>query len=154
MTGVRPHAEGEAPMIVRTLLAAAALALAACAPPPQETIEATPSPAAEGVSVETPEPNARVTSPLAVTGIAPANWYFVNQFPVRLVDAQDNEIAFAPAHPRVNWTENAEPKQFDAELSFEVEGETPAMLVLEEDMPGEGEEPRQLRIPVTLLPAQ
>lgn len=140
-------------MILRTLLAAVALALAACSPPPQETIEATPSPA-EGVSVDAPQPNARVSSPLTVTGIAPANWYFENQFPVRLLDAQGAEIAFAPAHPRVNWTENADPKTFDAELMFDVETETPAMLVLEEDMPGEGNEPRQLRIPVTLAPPQ
>jgi hypothetical protein len=102
--------------------------------------------------VDTPAANARVASPLAVTGIAPANWYFENQFPVRLLDAQGAEIAFAPAHPRVNWTENAEPKQFDAELSFDVESDTAATLVLQEDMPREGETPRQVRIPVTLLP--
>jgi hypothetical protein len=138
-------------MPIRALLKALAVTLAACAPPAQNAIEATPSPAAEGVSVEAPAANARVSSPLTVTGTAPADWFFENQFPVRLLDAQDNEIAHAPAQPRINWTEPG-PKSFDAELTFEVEVETSAMLVLEEDMPGEGVEPRQLRVPVTLLP--
>lgn len=95
-----------------------------------------------------PAANARVTSPLRVTGVAPANWYFENQFPVRLEDAQGNVIAEAPATPRVNWTENADPKEFDAELTFTATG--PATLVLQEDMPGEGETPRDVRVAVVL----
>jgi hypothetical protein len=131
-----------------------AAAIAACSPAP------TPAPAADNAVVAdiavvgAPAANARVASPLAVTGTAPANWYFENQFPVRLLDAQCVEIAFAPANPRVNWTENAEPKQFDAELSFNVQSETAATLVLQEDMPREGETPREVRIPVTLLPSR
>ena len=88
-----------------------------------------------------------MTSPLHVSGVAPANWFFENQFPVRLIGANGEEIASAPAHPRVSWTDPG-PKDFDAELTFSVTG--PATLVLEEDMPGEGAEPRQVRIPVVL----
>jgi hypothetical protein len=84
---------------------------------------------------------------LLVRGVAPANWYFENQFPVRLLDANGAEIAAAPAHPRVSWTDPG-PKEFDAELTFSTRG--PATLVLEEDMPSEGNEPRQVRIPVVL----
>lgn len=132
-----------------------AAALAACSPAP--TAEAPPAePAAVAdaslASVEAPLANARVTSPLTVTGTAPANWYFENQFPVHLLDAHGAQIAFAPATPRVNWTENAEPKQFDATLSFVVRSETPATLVLQEDMPGDGAAPREIRVPVVLLP--
>ncbi len=100
-----------------------------------------------------PAVNARVTSPLQASGIAPADWYFENHFPARLIDAQGEPIAHAPAHPRVSWTEPG-PKEFDADLSFSVSAETAAILVLEEDMPGEGEAPRQVRVPVVLAPSE
>lgn len=138
--------------MLKPLAALAILALAACSPPAQDLPEPVASPAAEGVSVSSPAPNARVTSPLAVSGVAPANWYFENQFPLRLVTPDGQEIAVAAATPRVNWTEPGD-KEFDAELRFEVTADTPAMLVLEEDMPRENETPRQLSIPVTLTPA-
>jgi hypothetical protein len=126
------------------------LGLAACTPPnaseaPEPTTVA--EVAVELATVSTPASGASVTSPLHVSGVAPSNWYFENQFPVRLLDASGTEIAMAPAHPRVNWTDPG-PKEFDAELTFTATG--PATLVLEEDMPGEGNEPRQLRIPVIL----
>ena len=132
------------------LIIGLALALAACSPQPAPEAPET-APAAEAAielaTVSTPASGARVTSPLQVSGVAPANWYFENQFPVRLINANGEEIASAPAHPRVNWTEPG-PKEFDAELSFTATG--PATLVLEEDMPGEGNEPRQVRVPVVL----
>jgi len=124
------------------------LVFAACSPQPaRETPAPAPVAELELATVSTPMSGARVTSPLRVSGVAPANWFFENQFPVRLIDANGAEIAFAPAHPRVNWTDPG-PKEFDAQLSFSVTG--PATLVLEEDMPGEGNEPRQVRIPVVL----
>ncbi len=140
------------------LTALSALALAACTPPanteaPAQSAETAAREALSDLaSVAAPAEGARVTSPLSVTGVAPANWYFENQFPVRLLDAQGEVIAEAPAHPRVNWTANAEPKEFDAELSFTVSADTPATLVLQEDMPGDGETPREVRLPVTLAP--
>ena len=140
------------------LFVLSALALAACTPPanteaPAQSAEiAAHEASGDLASVSTPTEGARVTSPLRVTGIAPANWYFENQFPVHLLNAQGEVIAEAPARPRVNWTANAEPKEFDAELSFTVSAETPATLVLQEDMPGDGETPREVRLPVTLAP--
>jgi hypothetical protein len=142
---------------MRLIIVSLLVALAACSQPapeapapPVETTAANP----DAATVDTPAANARVTSPVTVTGTAPANWYFENQFPVRLVDAQGGEITMAPATPRVNWTENAEPKVFDAQLTFSVAAETPATLVLQEDMPREGAAPRETRVPVVLLPAR
>lgn len=139
---------------MRTALTIAlALTLAACAPeaakaPGGPPAAEAPAPAeAEEIVVQTPQSGAHVTSPLQVSGVAPANWFFENQFPVQLVDAQGRVIAMAPAYPRVNWLEPG-PKEFDAELTFI--GEGPATLVLQEDMPRDGETPRQVRIPVTL----
>lgn len=129
--------------------------LSACGPaeaPDAAAPEASVAAASELAEVATPAANARITSPLHVTGVAPANWYFENQFPTRLLDAQGQIIAEAPAHPRVNWTENQEPKEFDAELTFNVTTETPATLVLQEDMPGDNATPREVRVPVTLAP--
>lgn len=133
-----------------TLIIGAVLVLAACSPQPvSEAPEAAAveEATAELATVTTPASGARVTSPLQVSGVAPASWFFENQFPVRLIGANGEEIAFAPAHPRVSWTDPG-PKEFDAELTFSATG--PATLVLEEDMPGERNEPRQVRIPVVL----
>ncbi|GAM98642.1 hypothetical protein U91I_02277 [alpha proteobacterium U9-1i] len=130
-----------------------ALLAAACSPPaPSSAPPATEVAAALDVaSVEAPIADARVTSPLAVTGLAPGNWYFENQFPVRLVGADGAVLAEAPAHPRVSWTDPGD-KVFDATLNFSVTADTPATLVLQEDMPGEGETPRETRIELVLTP--
>ena len=131
-------------------------ALAACTPPSAPAPDAAPAATSIGelAVVDAPVGGARVTSPLTITGTAPGNWYFENQFPVRLVDAQGAVLAESPAIPRVNWTENADPKQFDATVLFVVTQDTPATLILEEDMPGEGNEPRTVRIDVVLAAAQ
>ena len=141
-----------------SLAALAACALCACSPPAPPapdsssvtTTQRAPSAAtvSDVATVTAPSANARVTSPLHVTGIAPANWYFENSFPVQLVDAQGNTIAEAPATPRVNWMENTEPKEFDATLTFTATG--PATLVLQEDNSGDRPTPREVRVPVTL----
>ncbi|PZO54127.1 MAG: hypothetical protein DCF16_05420 [Alphaproteobacteria bacterium] len=138
--------------MLRKLCALALIAaLAACTPPTATAPEAPVETASIGdlAIVDAPAPGARVTSPLTITGTAPGNWYFENQFPVRLVDAQGAVIAEAPATPRVSWTDPGD-KEFDATLTFSVTADTPATLVLEEDMPGEGNEPRQVRIDVVL----
>jgi hypothetical protein len=134
-------------------------ALSACSPPSTSSTPdggsatttqttAPSAPVTDVAQLTTPVDNATVTSPLHVSGIAPANWYFENQFPVRLIDAQGNTLAEAPATPRVNWTENALPKEFDATLTFTATG--PATLVLQQDTPRDDEEPREVRVAVTL----
>ena len=139
------------------LILGAALVLTACSQPdasqapPAAEAPADAAPAPETVTdlatVTTPASGARVTSPLRVSGVAPADRFFENQFPVRLVGADGEDIAFAPATPRTSWTDPG-PKEFDAEITFDVTG--PATLVLEEDMPGEDVEPRRVSIPVIL----
>jgi hypothetical protein len=97
--------------------------------------------------VSTPVATSTVTSPLHVTGVAPANWFFENSFPVRLENAQGQVIAEGPATPRVNWTQPGD-KEFDATLIFT--GSGPATLVLHEDMPANEGAPREVRVPVVL----
>jgi hypothetical protein len=135
----------------------AVIALAACSPQPASAPTAEPAAAPNDVAslttatITTPAPNARVTSPLTISGRAPAGWFFENQLPVHLLDAQGAIIAEAPATPRINWTEPGD-KDYDATLTFTVTAETPATLVVMQDMPGEGQEPKQTRIEVILLP--
>jgi hypothetical protein len=140
----------------------AVLVLAACSPmpagsnnAPAAALEEAAAPVATApltmATITTPAPNARVTSPLAVSGRAPAGWFFENQLPVQLLDAQGAVIAQAPATPRINWTEPGD-KDYDAALTFTVTAETPATLVVMQDMPGEGQEPKQTRIEVVLVP--
>lgn len=106
--------------------------------------------ASNQAEVTTPVANARVTSPLRVEGVAPGDWYFEAVFPLELkVDGQ--VIAEAPARATTDWTQPG-PKRFSGWMAFAVTEETKAILVLSEDMPGEGKNPRTVSVPVILSP--
>ncbi len=94
---------------------------------------------------------ARVTSPLSVDGAAPGDWYFEAQFPAKLVGADGTVLAEAPAMTRGDVITEA-PVPFHAELQFNVTQDTPATLVLQEDMPADNANPREVTIPVVLAP--
>lgn len=127
-------------------------ALAACSPPQRAPAPNEEPAPATSVVVAAPAANARVTSPLIVEGTAPGDWYFEAQFPVQLLGADDAVLAEAPARPQSDWMTEA-PVPFRAELAFSVERETSATLVLKEDMPADGANPRQLIVAVVLAPA-
>ena len=136
-------------------VAAFGLSFAACSPPPQQA-EA-PITTAEvantsAVIISAPASGARVTSPLVVEGTAPGDWYFEAQFPAKLVGADGAIIAEAPAMSQSDWMTEA-PVAYRAQLTFEVAQETPATLVLQEDMPADNAHPRETSIPVVLVPA-
>jgi hypothetical protein len=135
---------------------AALLALAACSPPAAESPPAQPAttaPAAEvAIVVRAPSPGARVTSPLRVEGTAPGDWFFEAVFPAQLRAADGSVIAEAPAQAQRDWMTEA-PVPYVAELRFNVTRETPATLVLKEDMPSGLPGQREISIPVVLAPA-
>jgi hypothetical protein len=133
-----------------------ALTLVACsppAPPPPAPEPAAPAAIVEApaVNVSAPLANARVTSPLIVEGDARGDWYFEAQFPLELRAADGTILAEAPARAQSDWMTEA-PVPFRGELTFRVTQDTPATLVLQEDMPGEGATPREITIPVALAP--
>ena len=135
------------------LVAVSAAALMSCSPAPSgKGPEAPPSEAPSALisptSVSSPAPFARVTSPLTVTGVS-RGWYFEGSFPARLVGADGQVIAEAPAQAQGDWMTSA-PVPFQATLIFTVTHDTQANIVLEQDMPREGEEPQRVTIPVTL----
>jgi hypothetical protein len=147
--------------MLRALALAAAFGLCACSPAaetpaPEAPVAEAPAPQALGtaalVIVTNPLDNARVTSPLQVNGTAPGRWFHEAQFPLSLVDANGVELAVAPAISTSDAI--GEHVAFAGELSFTVTAETPATLVLQEDMPEEGAVPQEARIPIVLTPAR
>lgn len=135
------------------VLAALGLALATCSQPQQQA--QTPPTTAETAStgavvINAPASGARVTSPLVVEGTAPGDWYFEAQFPAKLIGADGAIIAEAPAVSQSDWMTEA-PVPYRAQLTFSVAQDTPATLVLQEDMPADNANPRETSIPVVLV---
>lgn len=124
-----------------TFASAAVLALCACGPATQQS----------GVTLTTPAPGARITTPLLAEGSAPNDWYFEAQFPAQLIGPDGAVIAEAPALARSDWQVAGE-VPFGVEMAFSVDAETAATFVLQEDMPRDGERPRELRVRVVLAP--
>jgi hypothetical protein len=158
------------------ILVVAVLALAACTPatepvqqpvapaPPEAAIEPTlmadeiPAPNGE-ITVTGVQAEARVTSPLVVEGMVKSDWIFEGQFPAK-IEVDGKPVAEAPAMYELPQDGSyPETMKFRAELPFEVTAETPATLVLQEDMPAPvsaGSDvsgpARTLRIPIVLMP--
>ncbi len=100
------------------------------------------------IRVSAPTANATVSSPLVVTGEARGNWYFEASFPVRLLDANGQELAVGPAQAQGEWmTTNFVP--FRISLTFATPTTPTGTLVLEKDNPsGLPENADEIRIPV------
>jgi hypothetical protein len=136
-------------MTIRFLLTAAAVALAACSPPANE--ERAPAPAIELATVDAPVANARVTSPLMISGSAPASWYFEEQFDAVLIG--DDGTVFAQAPARASGDGDGI-KPFTGEIAFTVSADTPATLLLQEQSTGDDDGSQaEVRVPVVLTPA-
>lgn len=103
------------------------------------------------ITLDVPQPNAAVSSPLTITGQARGNWYFEASFPVRLLDDQGNEITITPAQAQGDWmTTDFVP--FSAVLTFTTSAPS-GTLVLQKDNPsGLPENDASISIPVTFAP--
>lgn len=140
-------------MTRRILFAAAFAALAACSPPQHEVQGDRAAAAAEYATVDSPASGARVSSPLAVSGAAPAAWYFEEQFDTYLMTDDGTVLAQGQARAQ-SEAAGGGARPFTTELAFAVTADTPATLVLQEQSMGEGEdEPLEVRVPVVLAPA-
>lgn len=105
---------------------------------------------ADIIKVSFPKPNEAVKSPLVVKGEARGNWYFEASFPVRLYDANNQEIPLTPGY--IMTTEDwmtTEFVPFEAMLTFEKPTTGAGTLVLEKDNPsGLPENDDKISIPV------
>jgi hypothetical protein len=135
--------------MLRALVLLTAIALSACADPREAKIQRSAN--AGDIRIEAPDPDDRIASPLRASGTADNSWYFEAVFPARLMARDGTLIAEAPAIAASDWTRDG-PVPFNVEMAFTVDEETPATLVLEEDMPRDNGNPRQVRIPVVLAP--
>lgn len=100
------------------------------------------------VKLTSPELNALVRSPLAVTGQARGFWFFEASFPVELEDGNGKQIAIAPATAQGEWM-TAEFVSFKAVLEFSEPSTDTGTLILRKDNPsGLPEHDAQLRVPV------
>ena len=86
------------------------------------------------IRLESPKANQIVSSPLVVTGIARGTWYFEASFPVRLLDANNQELAVMPAQAQGEWmTEDFVP--FSVTLTFANPSTATGKLILQKDNP-------------------
>lgn len=100
------------------------------------------------IRIAAPRPNAVVSSPLAVKGMARGNWFFEASFPVRLFDGNGEIIARGIAQADGDWM-TEELVQFTAVLEFKNPTTTVGTLLLDKDNPsGLPENEDALRVPV------
>lgn len=102
------------------------------------------------IEVENPQPGEEINSPYIITGKARGNWFFEANFPIYLIDEENNEIAVAIATAQEDWmTEDF--VIFKAELIFEKPQLKKAFLRFQKANPsGKPEFEEYIRIPVTL----
>ena len=103
------------------------------------------------IRVSNPRPNAAITSPLMVKGMARGNWFFEASFPVKLLDSGGNEIARGVAQAEGEWM-TTEFVPFEAMLTFVLFPHDGGTLLLEKENPSElPEHTDALRIPVRFV---
>ena len=138
------------------MLRALALCAALCACSPAPPVAKAPAEAAPaGFRLDNLASGARLVSPAKITGVAPNDWYFEAVFQAKLVGADGKVIAEAPAQAQTDWTAPG-PVPFAAAFTFDVPVDTPATLMLAEDMYGSEDHPeatKVVNIPVTLAGA-
>lgn len=118
-------------------------------PPPAPQAATTSTSAESMITVATPLPNAKIKSPLEITGSARGNWYFEASFPVVLVDAKGKTIAQSPAQAKGEWM-TTEFVPFSVTLTWSKNTATSGTLILKRDNPsGLPENDKEIRIPVS-----
>jgi len=100
------------------------------------------------IKVFTPTEGQLIKSPLFITGEARGTWFFEATFPVRLIDANGNELALHYAQAEGEWmTEDFVP--FKSQVEFNRPDTSEGVLILEKNNPSDLREyDAQIEIPV------
>lgn len=103
---------------------------------------------ADLIIIYSPRPNTTIESPLAISGKARGAWFFEADFPVKLLDGNDNIIASGIAQAQSDWmTEDF--VEFLTAIEFEAPPTPTGKLILEKDNPsGLPEHNNQLIVPI------
>ncbi len=105
------------------------------------------------IRISEPRPNATITSPLKVTGMARGNWFFEASFPVKLFDGNGELLTTGIAQAKGEWM-TTEFVPFEVTLSFTAPATTAGTLVLNKDNPsGLPENEDTLQVPVRFAKA-
>jgi len=100
------------------------------------------------IRIDKPRPNTFVQSPLEIKGEARGFWFFEADFPIRLLDDNEQELAISFAKTSADWM-TEEFVSFEATLEFPVPSTNRGVLILEKDNPsGRPEQADELRVPV------
>lgn len=86
------------------------------------------------IKVTTPQPNAAITSPITITGLARGTWYFEASFPIQLVDDQGQVVTTTIAQAGSDWM-TEEFVNFSATLNFPAGPNKQGKLILKKDNP-------------------
>lgn len=102
---------------------------------PQPTTAYT-SEGGKSIIVSHPSSGSQVNSPLVVKGTVPGSWSFEASFPIRLLDANRQLIATAPATLTGDWmTESQVP--FSTQLEFSDPETSTGYLIIEKSNPSD-----------------
>jgi len=95
--------------------------------------------------------NQKVSNPIKIEGKARGGWYFEATFPIQLVDAEGNIIAYTTARAQSDWATTSF-VDFVAELNYiKPTSTTRALIVLNNDNPsGNPDLDQAIFIPVIL----
>ena len=103
---------------------------------------------ADMIRIDSPRPNAKISSPLTITGQARGTWYFEASFPIVLLDKNGAQIGSGIAQAKSDWmTEDFVP--YSATVEFTAPASATGTLILKKDNPsGLPENDKQLTVPV------
>jgi len=101
----------------------------------------------DGLILDAPSPDAPLTSPVTVIGRARGTWFFEASFPVRLYNANNEELAVGIAQAQDDWmTENY--VSFMTTLTFEADTPTGTLVFQKDNPSGLPEYDKEVRVPV------
>ncbi len=103
------------------------------------------------LTIESPQPNQEVSSPLMVKGKLPGTWFFEGQIYAELITGDGEVLAGSPLYAEGEWM-TEEDVSFSGELIFNnVKEASTATLVIRNDNPsGLAENQKKAEIPVKL----
>ena len=95
------------------------------------------TPVSTGVIIlQSPTPNAVVTSPLVVKGEAPGTWFFEANLPIKLLDDQGAELAIVGAQATEDWM-TTDMVSFEGTLTFTTNRPKGTLVIMNDNPSGE-----------------
>ncbi len=110
--------------------------------------EVAAQPNSDLIQVFDPNPNEIVSSPLVIKGQARGTWFFEAVFPIRLLDANGNELAQSQGQAKSDWlTGGFVP--FESTIVFGTPETACGILVFRNDNPsGRASSAKEFRVPI------